>query len=275
MKWLSGLLVAIAATSASAGPIPTVELLWTGKAHPFYDTTTETTQEKILSMMRQGQMAERMATVAQSFRLRHDVGVGFKSCGEPNAFYSPQNQSVTICTEFVALIIQEMKDDPELLKRIEGVGAGPWIMGVVWGVYFHELAHALIHVNRIPVTGREEDVADQFSFWFAVNYVNLAKQPIVAPVVWFWKALAKRRDLGSMSGDALHAVLSNEHSLDEQRTYNLACWSLGANAVTGQRAADFAGLPNSRAVRCPSEYTGLHNAMRNSFVKYIKAKPLQ
>jgi hypothetical protein len=61
-------------------------------------------------------------------------------------------------------------------------------------------------------------------------------------------------------------IVPNEHSLDDQRTYNLACWALGANSEIGGRTAQFVGLPESRAVRCPDEYAVLNGAMRNYFV---------
>lgn len=273
MKKLAAFLLAFGLhIHALAGPIPTVELLWTGKAVPFYGDASNELQQNLLAVARHEQMAERMAAVASGFRLRHNIGVGFASCGQPNAFFSPQNQAITVCTEFLELIVREAKSDQKLIAQFDARQQSAWIMGVIWGVYFHELAHALINVNRVPITGREEDVADQFSLWYAVNYVDLTKQPIITPVVWFWGALAKKRDLAGMSGDALQRVLANEHSLDDQRTYNVACWALGANPEMGGRTAQFAGLPESRAARCPGEYATLNGAMRNHFVKYLKPR---
>ncbi|MBK4736788.1 DUF4344 domain-containing metallopeptidase [Noviherbaspirillum pedocola] len=257
---------------AAAGAIPTVELLWTGKAVPFYGNASDEEQQKVMVAVRSDHMAERMAAIAQGFRLRSNIAVGFASCGQPNAAFIPQKQVLVICTEFLELILQEVKADQKLTSRLDKTQLVTWIRGVIWGVYFHELAHALIHVNGINVTGREEDVADQFSLWYAVNYVDLAKQPIVTPVVWFWRALAKRHDIGEMSDDALRNILANEHGLDDQRTYNVACWALGANPERGSKTAQFVGLPELRAARCPSEYAALNAAMRNHFFKYIKPR---
>jgi hypothetical protein len=60
--------------------------------------------------------------------------------------------------------------------------------------------------------------------------------------------------------------------LDDQRSYNIACWALGANPQLGGETAQFVGLPDSRAARCPSEYAALNAAMRNHFFKYIKPR---
>lgn len=257
---------------AMAGSIPTVELLWSGKAFPFYGEASQDRQQNLLAIVRHEQMAERMAAVASGFRLRQNIGVGFASCGEPNAGFHPQKQAIVICTEFLELIVQEMRADPNLVAQFDPAHQGAWLRGVIWGVYFHELAHALISINRVPIAGREEDVADQFSLWYSVNFVNLTKQPIVTPMVWFWGALAKKRDFTGMSSEAIQQVLANEHSLDDQRTYNIACWALGANPEMGGRTAQFAGLPESRAARCPGEYATLNAAMRNQFVKYIRPR---
>jgi hypothetical protein len=107
------------------------------------------------------------------------------------------------------------------------------------GLFFHELAHAIIHTNNVPVTGREEDVAEQFAVWYAVNFVDLSQNPIVMPTIWFWLRLAKERDIPSMSEQERRSFMSNECSLDEQRIYNMACWERGPKA--GQIQPDMPG----------------------------------
>lgn len=69
--------------------------------------------------------------------------------------------------------------------------------------------------------------------------------------------------------------MSNEHSLDEQRIYNMACWGLGTGLNGGAKTAQFAGLPNERAQRCPAEYAQVNMGMKNHFKKYFKVLPLR
>ena len=38
-----------------------------------------------------------------------------------------------------------------------------YVSGVLSFVFLHELGHALIHELALPITGREEDVADQLA----------------------------------------------------------------------------------------------------------------
>ena len=144
-------------------------------------------------------------------------------------------------------------NDKDFMMKLPQEQFARAIDGLLWGIYFHELAHAVIYINNVPMTGREEDVADQFSLWFAVNFVDLTKNPMITSTIWFWRQLAKERNLPAMSQDPLKAFLSDEHSLDEPRIYNMACWAWGTNTAGGAIAARFAGLTQARAQRCPAE----------------------
>lgn len=258
---------------ATAGPIPTFELLWAGKATHFYGVPTNAEQQRIHNKLQSQQIAERMAAVASGFRLRSNIAVGIEPCGIANAYFSQDRQAIVICTEFLELIGEAGFADSALTAQYDERHLNGWLKGVMWGVYFHELAHALIHINQIGITGREEDVADQFAVWYALRYVDLTKQPIITPMAWFWNALAKRRNLSSIPENSLRTVLADEHSLDEQRVFNVACWALGANPEMGSRTAAFVNLPESRASRCAQEYEQMHRGMNALFTKYIKTKP--
>lgn len=74
MKILAGLLLLHGLhASATAGPIPTVELFWSGKVTPFYGDASGERQENLLAVVRHKQMAERMAAVAGAFRWKQNV----------------------------------------------------------------------------------------------------------------------------------------------------------------------------------------------------------
>jgi hypothetical protein len=262
--------------SLSAYGVPLEEYLYKGKAVPFYGETPDAEQQKLLGALRGMQLAERMATVVNStLRIKTDLGVGFARCGRINAFFDPQRRSVVICYEFIDMVGQTARQDTDFLMKLPREQFAKIINGLLWSVYFHELGHAVIHINNVPVTGREEDVADQFAVWFAVNFVNLNETPIIMPSIWFWNRLALERNIPTMSEDERRHFLSNEHSLDEQRVYNMACWVLGTGSEGGAKTAAYAKLPEERAKRCFGEYAGLDAAMKRGFKKYFKATPLR
>lgn len=253
-----------------AGPMPTVELLWNGKVTPFYTYTQDSLKQESMEEFSGAELADRMAKFAQGFRLRHDLSVGFTSCDTPNAYYDPRSQMVVMCTEFVDQVLEVLKADRQIMAQLDKHHQMIWVRGVLWGVFLHELGHAIIHINGVPYTGRQEDVADQFAFWFAANHIPAQVQPIVVPTIWFWQALARKHDLAALPSDSLRRMLADEHSLDLQRTYNVTCWFLGANPSGAVSTAKFVGLSDARAVRCPEEYASLNNAMRSQFSKYIR-----
>lgn len=256
--------------------LPLEQFLYEGKAIPFYTDSPNSEQQLFINLAKRDQLAERMASILNgALRMKTNIGVGFESCGNVNAFFSPQRRSIVICSEFIEMVAKTAYNDKDFMMKLPKKQFSKVINGLIWGVYFHELAHAVIHTNRVPITGREEDVADQFAVWFAVNYVDLNQNPIIMPTIWLWTRLAKERDIPMMSEDQRKRFMSNEHSLDEQRIYNMACWVLGTGSEGGAKTARFAGLPEERAQRCPGEYAQVDMGMKNHFKKYLKIKPLR
>jgi hypothetical protein len=255
--------------------LPLEHLLYVGKAVPFYGTTNSG-QEAMMDIAQRGRFAEQMASVVNSsLRIKNNIDIGFESCGQANAFFSPSRRAIVICTEFVEMIFRTAFDDHELMRKLPQTDIAQAMLGIIWGVYLHELAHALIHTNSVPVAGREEDVADQFTVWFSVNFIDPNRTQIIMPTIWLWKQMAKERSITDMTDSQRKRFMSNEHSLDEQRVFNLACWVLGTGLTGGEKASRFAGLPEARASRCQGEYAQTDFAMKSHFKRYFKSRPLR
>ena len=73
-----------------------------------------------------------------------------------------------------------------------------------------------------------------------------------------------------MSQASLKQMLANEHSLDEQRIYNLACWAYGNGTDGGIQIAKLAGLPEDRAQRCKGEFMRMNDGIKTRFYRYHK-----
>lgn len=271
MKKLLALMLVIATSSVFAQPqIPFAELLWKGQAIPFYGRAANPFQSQLLDALKTNQQAERWARIINgSIRLKTNLGIGFNTCGQPNAFYNPQNGSITVCLELVEFIAELAKKD-QAAMNLDRASFAKLFDGAIWGVLFHELAHAVIAIDGIAITGREEDVADQFAAYFAVNFIEPQNVPVILPTIWFFGSMAQSRDLSTIDQTALKALLSDEHSLDLQRVYNLACWAYGGNPQRGQEAVDAIGMPKERLARCPGEWATLSNGIHNRFKKVLK-----
>lgn len=275
-KTASTFFIALFFCLSTHAAIPFEQLLYKGRAVSFYNDSHNPEQQKYIEGIKRTHLAERMATLVNgALMMKSDIGVEFESCGRINAFFSPQRRTIVICSEFIEMMIKTARNDNELMMKLPREQFVKGMDGLIWGIFLHELAHAIIHTNNVPVTGREEDVADQFAVWYAVNFVDLNQTPIVMPTIWFWSRLAKERDIPSMTEPERRSFMSNEHSLDEQRIYNMACWVLGTGSASGAKTAQFAGLPNERAQRCTGEYAQVDMGLRSLFKKYFKVKPLR
>lgn len=272
----TALLLTLAWLGSSAWAASPVEsVLDKGKVTASYGPDLPSDPRHLVEGVKRGQLAERMASVAgSSFLLRHDLQVTFESCAAPRAFFSGARQAVVICYEFVELMVRLAQADKKIMELPRSQFAK--IMdGAMWSVFLHELGHAVVHINRVPITGREEDVADQFGAWFALTFLPVERVPVITPSLWLWTRLASVRDLPSLDEEQRRQLLADEHSLDEQRVFNIACMAVGARPDTAQALIASVRMPESRAARCRDEYAQVHFAMQKGFRKFIKIRPLK
>lgn len=174
------------------------------------------------------------------FKLPYDVEIRGESCGVANAFYDPNEKSITMCYEMYDYLYQIFDGEEE---------QNQFTFAAFLFVFYHELGHALLDVYELIQSGREEDVADQFSTWFSIvtDQVGVA----VGGALWF----------GRSNGEGSFA---DEHGLDQQRYFNIVCWIYGSNPDAYTDLPQQAGLPEERAVRCPGEFGQLDNYFKSN-----------
>ena len=255
----------------AAHAAPSDGIAYPGKAIPFVGGKPQNEfQARMMAAVKEGKLADRMARMVNAtLRLRSDVHVGFASCRRPNALFDRQRSAIVICWELLELIAGVARDDIELMTAGRTEFAST-VDGAIWGIFFHELGHAVIALNGVPITGREEDVADQFALYLAVVFAEPAGIPVVKPTVWLFSHLSKRVDMATADQASIRNLMADEHSLDQQRIFNLACWSLGASPQRGIHTARLVDLPESRARRCPAEFAALERGFRALFHPYLK-----
>ena len=120
----------------------------------------------------------------------------------------------------------------------------------ILGIFYHELGHAVIDLERLPVLGQEEDAADVFSiFMIDALFDDESAESLAYDASFGFWAEAEDRDTF-----AEEIAWWDVHGPDEQRYFNTVCVFYGADPERRQQFADDLGLPEERAETCDFEY---------------------
>ncbi len=191
------------------------------------------------------------------FALPQDLYFTEATCGEANAFYDPDAKQITMCIELIKDLEKsfgkEFKDKQEAAEAVEDA---------TLLIFFQELGHALIDLYDLPVTGKEEDAVDQLAALIVAD-----GSPEGAAAV-FNGALSFA--LAAGDGDLDESAFSDEHSLNQQRFYNLVCLLYGQDPKTHQGLVKENVLPKQRAQQCPSEYDRADKAWSKLLSPHLK-----
>ena len=196
----------------------------------------------------------------KTLALPEDVTLSFAECGEVNASYDPGRRRVTVCYELVDDLYDafrdDAKDDEELDERV--VGATVFVL-------YHEVGHALVRVYRLPVTGREEDAVDQLSTYLLTDGTGEGEAAALDAA----ESLYRDENAGSGEGEPRYW---DEHSLDQQRFYNIVCWVYGQDEEKYRSIVADGVLPAERAERCADEYDQIEQSWTTLLKPYLKAE---
>ena len=200
--------------------------------------------------------------INESLILPSDVELIGAECGEANAFWDPENDSVTLCYEDVDLALATFTEDGSPDPTASALNSEI-------ATFYHEVGHMVISLYDLPVTGREEDVADQLA-----AYVLLAPGDDGRPdpdSVQAVKDFARTfQALGDQRAELGADDFADVHSLDETRTYNLQCWIYGADPDANADLVGEGALPQERADGCEDEYLQLDNAWSTLLEPHLK-----
>lgn len=120
----------------------------------------------------------------------------------------------------------------------------------ILSIFYHELGHAVIDIEELPIFGQEEDAADVFSiFLIDTFFTPEAAYWLAYDAAWGFAAEAETNveSLGDVAW-------WDTHGPDEQRYYNTVCIFYGADPEARGAFAEELGLPEDRAESCPFEY---------------------
>jgi len=200
---------------------------------------------QVLELVKEHRTLEKIKQLLSPLRLPRRLLIKTEGCdGESNAWYD--GEAVTVCYEYLD---QVWKDVPEETTPT-GVAPIDALIGPVMDVFLHEAGHAVFDMLRVPLFGREEDAADQFSI-----YIMLKMEKDEARRLILGNAYQYTGDVESPSVSMPLKKFADDHGTPSQRFFNVLCLAYGADK---ELFADFVSkgvLPKERAEGCADEYT--------------------
>jgi hypothetical protein len=188
--------------------------------------------------------------------LPFDIKVVFESCGDPDSYYDEGSHEIVICYELIDayhyLFSRTLKGRTAQNEAVKGATVS---------MFLHEVAHALIDGWDLPITGREEDAADQFSTLLLINDMPEGDE----------MALDGARSFKLLAGleKGQEKDYSDPHSLDEQRFFETICLVYGHRPDQYEYLIRNGTLPSERAFDCEEDYARLNKSWQRLLAPHL------
>lgn len=202
-----------------------------------------------------------------------DIGIVAGQCDTVNAFWTSDFNAIVMCYELIEYLYEIFRPETKSQQELDNA-----VLGAIEFIFYHELGHALIHIFDIPFTGKEEDAVDQFSTIVLLGTDAGVESALSGASFFFISGQADSEGL-----TAKDLAFWGEHSLDQQRFYNIVCLIYGSDPETytnliRQESKGFlltkatGYLPKERADRCPSEYKAISKSWDTLLNAYVAFK---
>jgi Putative metallopeptidase len=218
-----------------------------GRFLVWYAKPRNSDERLLVGLIKASKLGEVMTSLGQSLIIPRNVTIAVKG-GQSGPFYNPDTHIIVLHHPFLELGAKVYSAE---YPKISDYELGKALASLEYFVLFHEIGHALVDLWNIPVLGREEDAVDGFSTIFMTEFVPDGGQIALWGADFF-------DYLGRHEGRFGRSDFADEHSLDPQRAYSIACWVYGSNPKKYGGLADV--IPHERLVRCPAEYRKLRKA---------------
>jgi hypothetical protein len=141
------------------------------------------------------------------------------------------------------------------------------LAGPVIFIILHEAGHAAFDLLKIPIFGREEDDADQFSAYVLLHAGKDEMRRLIGGAAYQFKS-----GVQSESQNIATKRFSDVHGTMAERFYNLLCMAYGADEELFKDIVANGYLPKDRAEGCDDEYGHVAYAFKTLIGPYIDRK---
>jgi hypothetical protein len=211
--------------------------------------------QPVYELMKDRRVLEKVQELFSPFRLAIDLSVKTKTCGMVNAWYQREDRAamVTICYEYVADIFTKVPED----VTPAGITPTDAILGQFFYVVGHEMGHAMFDLLDIPILGRAEDAADQFSTYIMLQIGKAEARRLIGGAAYSYKHIVEKPEMTIKM-----KYFADVHGSSGQRFFNMICMAYGADPRLFGDVVEKGFLPKERAPNCYWEYRELAYAFK-------------
>ncbi len=258
----------VAAKSADATPLPTAATpvptrAATGQFKIIYTEMQTQSQHDLAKMLwRHGFPRRQLNILGSVYALPEDITIRVTECKAAdgsdilNAFYLRETREIRLCIGFFRSIAMIYYDGTDYVKAIAHAH------NVFQFILLHEMGHALIDVLKLPITGKEEDAADQFAIFVLADDLPEKDLPQAIYAAYYFKQSAATRQ----------ETYADQHGFSHQRVYNFSCWVYGTGPEHYAYLIDNGYLTQARAVTCREEWQQLKTGWLKLLTPHLKEK---
>jgi hypothetical protein len=246
MAWtlLRALAMALALSAADSAAAKAVNGARSDRIDIQYVAPKSPEHQQVLELVKEHRTLEKIQQLLSPLRLPRRLLIKTEGCdGVSNAYYD--DGAVTVCYEYLDDVWKNVPEEP----TPAGVAPIDALIGPVMDVFLHEAGHAVFDMLQVPLFGREEDAADQFSV-----YIMLKMEKDEARRLIMGTAYQYENDVQSSTVSMPLHKFADAHGTPSQRYFNVLCLAYGADK---ELFADFVSkgvLPKDRAESCEDEY---------------------
>jgi len=227
-----------------------------------YEEATTPELAPIAAKMKDRRVLEEAAEMLSILKLPRSLTLKGTTCGEPNAWYDADTDVITFCYELVSDFVKSAGKSAKFKLTPEQAVIGPFMF-----IVLHETSHAVFHILKVPILGREEDAADQVAAYAATRFGGDFAERMLRSAAFMYDTDSARKPGEDDFADV--------HGLDRQRFYNVLCLAWGSDPKQYAFAKDLGRLPDDRAEGCREEYQQVQYAVQKLIRKNVDAKAVE
>jgi hypothetical protein len=236
-----------------------------------YEPPKNPAHQKLYQTIKERQVLEKIQQMLAPFRLPVELTIKTMGCdGQANSWFNFDDPNESIPTVHMCYeLLQEVVDTrPNEQTPLLGITPHDALVGQFLFWTMHEVGHAVYHLFQVPLFGREEDAADEFSTYLMLQFGKDQAHRWVEGAAYTAHDLVKNYKENPAVERRLEKF-SSTHGLPEQRFYNGLCLAYGADPELFADLVDSGLLPKTRAHNCDREYQTFDHAFKNQIMPHI------